>query len=1023
MNDSILKALMQLFALVVDIQDNTNVSKINRTIVGNYLKSLLNKDLANYYLVYFDKYVTEFYGNIDTSDSKKVKKKVSLKAVKVLKICEQINQELTQEQKFIVLIQLLEFVCNANQIEEIELEFLQMVADSFNIDENEYNLLRHFVQNELNTISDSNSMIVIGDGEQIKNKNNFHPLNQLLNGRIIILRLKSINAYYLKYLGQDILYLNNQVVDENKIYVLGSGSSIKASKINPIYYTDIVSYFFQSGNFQNFTYVAENVEFKFKNSENGIQKFNFSETAGKLIGVMGGSGVGKSTLLNILIGNLKPLKGSIYINGFDLYKEKNELKGVIGYVPQDDLLIEELSVYQNLYFTAKLCFKGKSETELEDMVNSALEQLELFTIKDLKVGNSLNKFISGGQRKRLNIALELIRKPTILFVDEPTSGLSSMDSQMVMDLLKELTINGKLVIVNIHQPSSEIYKMFDKLLILDKGGYLVYNGNPMDAVIYFKKQVNYANSEESSCDKCGNVNPEKVLEIIESKVVNEYGKLTKTRKISPLEWSERFENNTKETFENKHSERLSFPENGFKKQGLFKQFLIFVKRDILCKLTNRQYLLISFIEAPLLAFILGYFTKYIDGNTYIFSKNENLPSYLFMSVVVALFIGLSIAAEEIIKDRRIRKREAFLNLSYFSYINSKLLILFLISAIQTLTFVLLGNLILGIKGMTLSYWLILFTASCFSNILGLLISSAFNSVVTIYILIPFILVPQLLFSGVIVKFEKLHKAIASDKYVSVLGDVMISRWAYEALAVTQFKDNEYQKFTFENESKMSRYSYFYSYLIPELQNRINDIETAENDSVRSVLIEKNIKILYDNLSILSNFNNQTYFADLKFINKKDFKNEVAENSKLYLDKLLQYFIQKYNNEVVKRDNVLAKLDKLYLDKGGVNFLKNTYFNESLNDLLRNKTEVDKIIEKNGYLIQQIDPVFKKPESNSGRAHFYASYKYLFGFKIDTFVFNLMLIWMVSFLIYLFLLFDSLRKIIDFVSGNSYSKYN
>ncbi len=1018
MNDSILKALMQLFALVLDIQNNASVSKINRTIVGNYLKSLLNKELSEQYLIYFDKYVSEFYGNIDISDTKKIKRKASLKAVKVLKICEQINHELTQEQKFIVTIQLLEFVCKDKEIETIELEFLQMVADSFNIDENEYLLLKYFVLNELKTNFDENSVLIIGNNE---NTGNIAAINQLISGKIIVIRIKSTNIYFLKYLGKDILYFNNQVVDEDKIYVLGSGSSIKASKINPIYYTDIVSHFFQTGDFQNFSYIAENVEFLFKNSENGIHKFNFSEGAGKLIGVMGGSGVGKSTLLNILNGNLKPLQGNIYINGYDLYKEKLELKGVIGFVPQDDLLIEELSVYENLFITAKLCFKGKTDNEIKEMVYSNLEQLELLSIKDLKVGNTLNKFISGGQRKRLNIALELIRKPTILFVDEPTSGLSSMDSQMVMDLLKELTLTGKLVIVNIHQPSSEIYKMFDKLLILDKGGYLIYYGNPMDAVIYFKKQVNYANSDESCCDKCGNVNPEKVLEIIESKIINEYGKLTKNRKISPIEWSDKYEKNRKIDSNNQKKTKLPFPENGFKKQGLLKQFLIFVKRDFLCKISNKQYLIISFIEAPLLAFILGYFTKYIDGDNYIFSKNENLPSYLFMSVVVALFIGLTIAAEEIIKDKKIRKRESFLNLSYFSYINSKLAILFLISAIQTFTFVLLGNLILGIKGMTLSYWLVLFTASCFSNVLGLLISSGFNSVVTIYILIPFILVPQLLFSGVIVKFEKLHKAIASDKYVSVLGDVMISRWAYEALAVNQFKNNEFQKYTFEVENKMSRYSYLYSYLIPELQNRLNEIINSETELQKKEYITRNINILNENLKILSNFNNQTYFSDLKLVNQNNLSNTSLEKIKIYLDKTLLYFIDKYNIETNKKDEILSKLDKEYKNIGGINQLKNNYFNESLNDLMRNKTEIDKITEKNGELIQQIDPIFKKPESNFGRAHFYSSFKTFFSYKISTFAFNILIIWIVTFFIYLFLLYDGLRKIIDFISGYGFSK--
>ena len=126
-----------------------------------------------------------------------------------------------------------------------------------------------------------------------------------------------------------------------------------------------------------------------------------------------------------------------------------------------------------------------------------LKSIGLYETKDLKVGSPLKRLFSGGQRKRLNIALELIREPSIMFVDEPTSGLSSRDSENIMDLLKELSLKGKLIFVVIHQPSSDIFKMFDKLIILDRGGYPIYNGNPVDAVIYFKRLVQHVNSEES----------------------------------------------------------------------------------------------------------------------------------------------------------------------------------------------------------------------------------------------------------------------------------------------------------------------------------------------------------------------------------------------------------------------------------------------------------------------------------------------------------------------------------------------
>jgi ABC-type multidrug transport system ATPase subunit len=129
-------------------------------------------------------------------------------------------------------------------------------------------------------------------------------------------------------------------------------------------------------------------------------------------------------------------------------------------------------------------------------------------------------------------------------VDEPTSGLSSVDSEMVMNLLKEQAYKGKLVIINIHQPSSNLYKMFDKIIFMDKGGYQIYYGNPSEAVVYFKTKSHHANAKEDQCACCGNVDADQVLQIIESKIVNEHGKLSRTRKVSPKEWFEEFRERT-----------------------------------------------------------------------------------------------------------------------------------------------------------------------------------------------------------------------------------------------------------------------------------------------------------------------------------------------------------------------------------------------------------------------------------------------------------------------------------------------
>lgn len=1017
MSERILKALMQMFAIIARVD---GINDNGRLIVQSFLKQQLNQELVDQYLKIFDEFLEAHHQVTKKKDG--TAKRTSLNSVKVLKICTQINAELTQVQKVVVLLRLIEFINSNEEIAEQELEFVTTVAETFNIEDAEFKSCMSFIQAKGDQIPDSSKVLVIDNKQTHSFNETKHIYAEGVTGQARVLWIPSVNMYVLVYFGKSDLLLNGQLLFQGKVYILTPGSSLRSSKVKPVYYSDILSSFMSDTSKAKVSFVVQNLEYKFKGGKLGLRDINFSEESGKLIGIMGGSGAGKSTLLNVLNSNEIPSGGSVKINGINIHTEKNKIEGVIGHVSQDDLLIEELSVFQNLFYNAKLCFGNKPDKEISEMVVDVLTDIGLIETRDLKVGSPLEKTISGGQRKRLNIALELIREPSVLFVDEPTSGLSSRDSENIMDLLKELALKGKLVFVVIHQPSSDIFKMFDKLMILDVGGYPIYYGNPVDSVIYFKTVVNHVNSNESECIECGNVNPEQVFNIIESKVLDEYGNLTLNRKISPSEWNVHYREKIEKKVEDVGN-YTEIPESTFKIPNKLKQFNVFITRDVLSKLTNKQYLSINLLEAPALAFILAYFIKFVNLDLsnkigYTFRENENIIIYMFMAVVVALFIGLTVSAEEIIRDKKIQKRESFLNLSKGSYLWSKIVIMFSLSAIQAILFVLVGNYVLEIQGMNGAYWFLLFTTFCFANMLGLNISASFNSAVTIYILIPILIIPQLLFSGVMVKFDKLNPIITSQSVVPTIGDAMASRWAFEALAVKQFKDNRFNKATYKYDKALSISTYKKDYWLPAMQSKIDFCESnlkkpeSKQEVIDALTMIKN-EIIKE-LKVTGN--EKIKCASLEKLDIAQFGPTVANQTRDCLDNLRTVYLNNFKRATDLKDKEISKLNKDSVSRAQYLKDKDAYENESLHDLVTNRTTTNRILDLNGEFIQKIDPIYLDPMNNNGKAHFYAPRKKLFGKFYDTYWFNISVVWGMSLLLAITLYFDVLKRFITLLEN-------
>lgn len=1008
MREKVLKALMQLFAIVVGPRAN---NKSGRRIIESFLHQQLNEKAVGEYIELFDGFYAHYQRK--QSENQNKEKTLALNSVKVLKICTQINEELDIRQKMVVLIRLLEFIKSGEVETEQEREFVQAVSEIFFFSPQNYSLIRNFVMADETEIPVSHHFLLIDGNKSSSTPDIRHFYHEAFVDKLWVLYFEPSNMYLVRKFGSNELYLNGQIVVQGSVYVLNQGASFRDNKMKPIYYSDIVNFYFADEIEHKIQYVVDDVEYYFKGGVKGLNSINMVQESGSLVGIMGASGSGKTTLLNVLNGSTPPTSGKVLINGIDIYKEKDKVDGLIGFVSQDDLLIEELTVYQNLFYNAKLCFDDLTEFQINCKVLKVLKSLGLFDIKDMVVGNPLNKKISGGQRKRLNIGLELIREPAILFLDEPTSGLSSRDSENIMDILKELTLKGKLVFTVIHQPSSDIFKMFDNLYILDKGGYLIYDGNPVDSIIYFKTKVHQADWNDSECHTCGNVNSEQIFNIVESQMLDEYGNLTSVRRVLPSEWFKHFAEvrNKRPKVEIKNDE---LPQNTSKIPGLFKQFKVFVERDVLSKISNRQYMFINILEPPLLAFLLAFITRYFSAanGSYDFYSNPNIPIYIFMSVIVAIFIGLSVSAEEIVKDRRIRKREQFLNLSRTSYLLSKLAILFVISAVQAFMFVAIGNVVLGVKGMFFYYWFALFSSWFFACLLGLNISDSFDTVVTIYILIPFLVIPQLILSGIIVSFDKLNPMISNPTRIPVYGEIMVAKWAYEALSVQQFMENDFEKDFYEYNKILSQCDFKKNYWLKTIENKVSFCKRNYNNSSYQIRVKKELLLLRNELSKKLDPMGYYKFDKVESLYINNLTPELFEQLESFLQKLKSYYSKQYNHVNLQKDNLINSMQKTDVEREIFLARKRDYSNESLTSFVRNSTTLDRIVEIKGNLYQKIDPIYLEPTKPFIKAHFYSPYKNLFGVKCSTYWVNMLVIWFYSLVMYITLRYRLLRRALE-----------
>jgi ABC-type multidrug transport system ATPase subunit/pSer/pThr/pTyr-binding forkhead associated (FHA) protein/ABC-type multidrug transport system permease subunit len=504
-----------------------------------------------------------------------------------------------------------------------------------------------------------------------------------------------------------------------------------------------------------------------------LENVSLAILPGELVGLMGPSGAGKSTLISALNGYQAPTTGSITINGRDLYENYDEFRGMIGYVPQDDIMHADLTVAEALYFSARLRLPTDyTDDEIRKRIAKVLADLGLQGTETTRIGNAERRGISGGQRKRVNVAMELLTDPPLLFLDEPTSGLSSEDALSLMRLLRQLADGGKTVILTIHQPSLDVYRLMDNLMVVGKDnvssavGRLVYSGPAFpDAIMFFEP------------DLPPTASPDAVLRGLGTKSIRE--------------WSERYENSPYHTrfVVNRLRKRSRHSYKKLQRRrrvGGASQYFSLVRRGLAVKLKDSWNTGVLLLQAPLIALLIGLvFGPKLSGD--VTAENyadvaRATATTMFLLGISALWFGCSNSARDIVAESAIYRRERMVGLGIPSYVASKVTILSLLCLFQCGVLLL----VVGWLGSLSASWWTLYSALLMTSLvgvaIGLLVSAAARTGEVAAGVLPLVILPMVILGGILLPLYELPNFPAPMR---LLASTMPSRWAFESLVIPE----------------------------------------------------------------------------------------------------------------------------------------------------------------------------------------------------------------------------------------------
>ncbi|MCX6868539.1 MAG: ATP-binding cassette domain-containing protein [Verrucomicrobia bacterium] len=544
-----------------------------------------------------------------------------------------------------------------------------------------------------------------------------------------------------------------------------------------------------------------------------LDHINFEVKRGEMLCIIGPSGSGKSTLLAVLSGQREPTRGKVKLNGISLYERCEHLVPFIAHMPQEEALNPQLTVREHLRHAVTIRRPALSLAEHERRVDSMLAELGLQAIARRQVGSPGDKTLSSGERSRLNLGVDLGSRAEVFLFDEPISGLSSKDSEHVAETLR-LLAREKIVIATLQRPGAPVLRLFDKVLLLDSGGRLAYFGTPAGMVGYFRDACDELGIPHPSITAKSPLAADFVFDVLETplSVIGGGSNTGAARRFPPSFWQERFESADliralqsgggpiSRLGEPKAEERLPLPPKPERRlHAMIAVFATHFLRSLLSKIRNRGTLYSTCLEAPLLAALIAITLRSSPKGIYEFSSALHIPAYLFLSATVAMFLGLTNSATEVLRDRPILRRERNCQPGAASYVAAKFSALCLVAAVQCFTYLIVGNHFLEIEGMLFYHWMWMTLTACTGTAMALVVSSIVKTERAALTSVPLLLVPQMLLAGALVPYHEMNRGLFQNARdirerggVPVPAAVMPLRYAYEAMVVTQAVSNPFE---------------------------------------------------------------------------------------------------------------------------------------------------------------------------------------------------------------------------------------